>query len=107
MTCQCGGKFGWKCQDKVMSDDPSHKIRVNVFLCKECGRCLVIDVLKKQVRNKGKNGSRNLPKPEIYIPTMTVDEKKIFEKHKLSDKELAKYMKDIKKHTKKIYNEMS
>ena len=106
MTCpDCGGKFRWKCHDKVMSDDPSHKIEVNIFLCENCGNVLVIDKNKRpKPRNKGLRFSTNGTKPQIFIPKITEDEKKIYDKHKMSDNELKKYMKDIKKHTKKVCN---
>ena len=105
MPCSCGGKFRWKRQDKVMSDDPSHKIEVNIFLCENCGNVLVIDKNKRpKPRSKGLRFSSNGTKPQIFIPKITEDEKKIYDKHKMSDEELAKYMKDIKKHTKKVYN---
>ena len=95
MTCNCGGKWVWRRQDTILSDNPLHRFRVNIFHCADCEKGMVADTIRdkkpvKLISNK----------PKIY--RLTDDEKKIYEKHKMTDKELEKYMKDIKKHTQKM-----
>ena len=100
MTCSdCGGKWVWTRQDKIFSDNPSHRFKVNIFSCDSCTNSMVAD----SVRAK-KERIPKAVKPKIYRPIITEDEKKFYDKHKMSDKELKKYMKDIKKHTKKVCN---
>ena len=101
MTCPtCGGKWVWTRQDKIFSDNPSHRFKVNIFSCDSCTNSMVAD----SVRAKKEKIPQASEKPKIYRPIITEEEKKIYDKHKMSDKELSKYMKDIKKHTKKVSN---
>jgi len=53
---------------------------------------------------RAKKERKQRQKPKIYRPIITEEEKKFNDKHKMTDKELEKYMNDIKKHTKKVCN---
>ena len=98
MTCPCGGKWLWVGQDNIFSDNPSHRFKVNIFNCDSCSNSMVAD----SVRAKKERIPKTPAKPKIYRPIITEEEKKFNDKHKMTDKELEKYMNDIKKHTQKM-----
>ena len=102
MTCHCGGKFVYKYTDRIKSDIDAHKIEVIVFICEKCGKIFLVDKQNKP-RPRGRiMGGRDLPKRQPHVDVVTVEEKKWYEEHSMSDQDLILYMKEVKKHTKEV-----
>ena len=89
MTCGCGGKYMWRQQQSVKSDIDEHRIKVNIFACDSCGRFFITDTERKKIL------SDRECKP--HIPTLTDEEKQIRVKHKINEKDLKIWLKDVKK----------
>ena len=97
MTCPCGSRFSYIGTKNIMSDNLLvQEVKVNVFQCPKCMRIYLVDSNKKRKKSSGNLDLMGLPK---YVPTeekLTPEEVAFRKKHELSDKELEKYMKDLK-----------